>query len=70
MLTHCLLCAAECAITVRVEDFDTFLCPECGEEFSLADVEKKISQMSATVRACRAAQAMMATIGEEAEDEA
>jgi uncharacterized protein YbaR (Trm112 family) len=60
MLTHCLLCGAEAAITVRVEDFDTLACPECNEEFDLALVEERMGQMAALVRACKSAQAAMA----------
>ena len=62
MLTHCILCGQEAKLTIRLEDFDTILCPECDSEFSVADIDQRIEQLTALARVCKAARGAMETV--------
>jgi hypothetical protein len=38
MTLHCILCGEEAALTLNLQDGETVSCPECGNDFTTADV--------------------------------
>ena len=44
MTLHCILCGAEAAIKLDLADGDTLSCPDCGEDFAVADVKDRINE--------------------------
>jgi hypothetical protein len=50
MTLHCILCGADAAIKLDLADGETLTCPECGDDFAIADVQERVDQWSKALK--------------------
>jgi transcription initiation factor IIE alpha subunit len=50
MNLHCPLCGAESAIMLNLQDGETMNCPECGDDFTVADLTDRITEWQKAIK--------------------
>ena len=55
METTCFKCGKANCLFLKIEDCESLECKECGEEFTVADIEEHIKSMKKLVMVCKAA---------------